>query len=113
MPKKVLIIDDEVDFCLLLKYYLSKRNCEVFISNTLHDGMNKLKNNLPDVVILDNNLPDGFGWLEAESIKNFVPDAHIFLVSASKPVDKFLFDNKGFHVVEKPISISQIENFIA
>ena len=33
--KKVLIIDDEVDLCLLLKTYLNRRNYEVYCSHTL------------------------------------------------------------------------------
>ena len=37
--KKVLIIDDEVDFCLIMQFYLSKKNCDVSISHTLHEGL--------------------------------------------------------------------------
>ena len=110
--KKVLIIDDEVDFCLLMQFYLSKKNCEVSISHTLHDGLGSARKNTPDIVILDNNLPDGLGWPAAENILSVAPDAHLFLISANKPTNKPDMDNSHFHVVEKPISISQIDNFL-
>jgi len=114
--KKVLIIDDEVDFCLLMQFYLSKKNCEVSISHTLHDGLGLVHNSTPDIVILDNNLPDGLGWPAAKNIFDAVPNVHLFLISANKPTNKPDIDNednnKKCHVVEKPISISQIDNFL-
>jgi DNA-binding response OmpR family regulator len=110
--KKVLIIDDEVDFCLLMQFYLTKKNCDVQISHTLRDGLGIVENNTPDIVILDNNLPDGLGWPEAKNIHNTLPDAHLFLISANKPTLKPELPNSHFHVVEKPISITQIDNFL-
>ena len=126
--KKVLIIDDEVDFCLLMQFYLSKKNCDVSISHTLHDGLGRVQNNRPDIVILDNNLPDGLGWPAAKNILEAAPDVHLFLISANKPnifnikndkndkndtdINDGDLDVNKFHVVEKPISISQIDKFL-
>ena len=66
--KKVLIIDDEVDLCLLLKTYLNRRNYEVYYSHTLKEGINQFKQVIPDILFLDNNLPDGIGWEEAAGL---------------------------------------------
>lgn len=119
--KKVLIIDDEVDFCLLMQFYLSKKNCDVSISHTLHDGLGLIHDKVPDIVILDNNLPDGLGWPQAKNILEAAPGVHLFLISANKPMHKFDqdsknkdndFDGNGLQVVEKPISISQIDKFL-
>ncbi len=111
--KKVLIIDDEVDFCLLMQFYLSKKNCEVTFSHTLEDGLGSIRNKTPDIVILDNNLPDGLGWPAAKNILDAAPQVHLFLISANKPTNKDKDDiNDHFQVVEKPISISQIDDFL-
>jgi two-component system OmpR family response regulator len=122
--KKVLIIDDEVDFCLLMRFYLSKKNCDVQISHTLRDGLGQVKAQSPDIVILDNNLPDGLGWPSAQNIMDEVPEAHLFLISANKPTKPDISNgekqgdngdgsgNSHFHIVEKPISITQIDNFL-
>ena len=118
--KKVLIIDDEVDFCLLMQFYLSKKNCEVSISHTLRDGLGLVHNNIPDIVILDNNLPDGLGWHAAKNILDAIPNVHLFLICANMPGNKSDYNNDDHYhygynkvdVVEKPISISQIDKFL-
>jgi DNA-binding response OmpR family regulator len=114
--KKVLIIDDEVDFCLLMQFYLSKKNCDVSISHTLHDGLMQVSDYSPDIVILDNNLPDGLGWPAANNILEVAPNVHLFLISANKPTNKSDYHSNGngnkIDVVEKPISISQIDKFL-
>ena len=110
--KKVLIIDDEVDFCLLMQFYLSKKNCDVSISHTLKEGLGIIENNHPDVIILDNNLPDGLGWPAAKSIMENSPAAHLFLISANKPSFKNYPEFNHCHVMEKPISIAQLDNFL-
>ncbi len=110
--KKVLIIDDEVDFCLLMQFYLTKKNCEVSISHTLQDGLGIFENSRQDVVILDNNLPDGLGWSEAKHMLEASPETQLFLVSANYGNNKPEIESPNFHVVEKPISIMQINDFI-
>lgn len=112
VKKKVLIIDDEVDFCTLMKFYLSKKNCDVTISHTLHDGLGLLHDKIPDIVILDNNLPDGLGWPAAKNIFDVAPDVHLFLISANKYGNKPDHQLGKMDVVEKPISISQIDKFL-
>ena len=56
---KVLIIDDEKDLCLLIKAYLSRKNCDVHTAYTLSEGLMQVDQFLPDILFLDNNLPDG------------------------------------------------------
>jgi DNA-binding response OmpR family regulator len=59
--KTVLIIDDEKDLCALLKKALNKEQYLVDCVYTLADAGYKLKDNHPDIILLDNNLPDGSG----------------------------------------------------
>ena len=111
--KKVLIVDDEVDLCLLLQQFLSKRNCEVHVAHSLTEGLNKLDAIRPDALMLDNNLPDGMGWDVAEQIRQKFPQMNITLISAYRLAKDFKYNfDKSIQFLEKPISLNDIENYI-
>jgi len=111
--KRVLIIDDEVDLCLLLTTYLSKKNYEVSTAHTLIDGFKKLEIFSPDILLLDNNLPDGMGWNEADNIQRKYPDLNITLISGYSRLNDFnTLVPRSVHILEKPISLIDIEKYL-
>jgi DNA-binding response OmpR family regulator len=59
--KKVLIVEDEGDMCLLLNIMLNGKEMELDHVKTLEAAEEYLQNEKPAVVLLDNKLPDGFG----------------------------------------------------
>ena len=111
--KRVLIIDDEVDLCMLIKSYLSKKNCEVYIAHSLTEGFKKLEDLSPDALLLDNNLPDGMGWKEADKIHIRFPYMNITLISAFQIPKEFKSQiSNSVHFLEKPITLHDIEKYI-
>jgi two-component system OmpR family response regulator len=110
--KRVLIVDDEVDLCLLIKNYLSRKNYEVYTAHTLSDGFRKLEALHPDILLLDNNLPDGMGWKEAEKIHRQFPNINITLLSAYQTPKDFNKGDMTVNVLEKPISLNDIEQYL-
>ena len=60
--KKIVIIDDEEDLCHLMKTYFLELDHDVYLANTLSGGLSLIEEVSPDVVFIDNNLPDGLGW---------------------------------------------------
>lgn len=111
--KRVLIVDDEIDLCTMLKAYLTKRNYDVHTAHTLKDGFSLLKSLTPDSLLLDNNLPDGMGWLAAENIQKQYPSLRITLISAYQSA-KLFRDNlsEDINVIEKPISLNDVEKYL-
>ena len=107
--KKILIIDDEKDLCLLLKSYLSKRKHEVFVAYLLKDGIAKALEIKPDVIFLDNNLPDGQGWEMTDWLHGQLPRLQIVLMSAFKSLPEQMEDDQRVHVLEKPVSFSTLD----
>src|SRR5258708_33458075 len=105
LNKKVLIIDDENDFGYLLKSFLSRRGCEVHLSHTLREGMQALDEIKPDILILDNNLPDGLGWEKIEYILHRQMGIKLILVSAFHHNYSFAQKFPDVKVFEKPISL--------
>ena len=97
--KKILLIDDERDFGVLMKSYFTRKNCEVYHALTLAEGMKILEEVDPDYIFLDNNLPDGLGWGKTEYILVNYPKAQLNLISAYQ-VPKTAAST--FRILEKP-----------
>lgn len=110
---KVLIIDDEIDLCLLLKSYFLRKNYEVYLSHTLEEGVSFLKTLQPNIVFLDNNLPDGIGWSVAPSLALEYPDMYINMISAFHPQKPEMPASARYSIIEKPISFSDLDKQLA
>ncbi len=110
--KKVLIIDDEVDLCLLLKNFLTKQEYEVVISHKLSDGLKEALDFVPDIIFLDNNLPDSQGWTKANYLLEALPETYLYLISAYKS-NVNIPQNPRVTIIEKPLSLKAIEQLIS
>jgi len=55
---KVLVIDDELVICNLLKDFLTDKGYEVVFANTGQAGLDLLKTFDPEIMLLDIELPD-------------------------------------------------------
>ena len=110
--KKVLIIDDEMDFCLLLKAYLSRLKYDVYYSNTLAAGVEQAKKIGPSIIFLDNNLPDGLGWEMAMYFLKQYPAAQLNLISAYHPELPNVKVTPSLKIWEKPISLTELEDYL-
>lgn len=106
--KKILIVDDEEDLCLLMKIYFSRKQYDVSIANTLQEGLAKLESLQPDVLFLDNNLPDGLGWDFAPEILDKYPDLELHLISAFHPNIPQNVDRARLRIMEKPFTQQQL-----
>lgn len=111
--KRVLIVDDEIDLCLMIRLFLTKKNYEVYIAHTLSEGFRKINSVKPDSLLLDNNLPDGMGWNFAKNIHEQYPEMHITLISAHRAAARFREElSSEIKILEKPISFNDIEQYL-
>lgn len=110
--RKVLVVDDEVDFFLLVRDYLGKRDYDVHSAKSLEEAWAMLKQEKFDVLLLDNNLPDGFGWKQAPQFQQKFPNMKITLISAFQSI--FLvttLEGVAFQIMEKPISLETLVSY--
>ncbi|ULQ53311.1 response regulator [Flavihumibacter fluvii] len=107
---KIIIIDDDPDFCRLLQLLLEKDGHDVHCEYTLIGGLTVIDNIKPEVIFIDNFLPDGEGWLQAGQIQKKYPEARINLISAA---DKSFLRTNNFSqsIWEKPITKEQLDNY--
>jgi len=105
MKPRILIVDDELDYCSIMKSYFQEKNYEVFLAGTLHEAMYHLEKNSPDILFLDNNLPDGMGWNHIDVMMGKKPGLRLFLISAYNQKLNSAVDPE-ITVWEKPISLN-------
>lgn len=86
---KVLIIDDETDICYLLSTLLKQKNLHTEYVNSLSDATIAMKKEIPEIIFLDNHLPDGLGINYLEYIKSHYPSSKIVMITAhDTPADR-------------------------
>jgi two-component system OmpR family response regulator len=111
---KVLIVDDEEDICFFLSHSLTKRGFTTFFSNTLSDAIKQLEINQPEILFLDNHLPDGKGIELMDEIKGLYPDLKTIMISAhDSPQDRSNAYNNGIKFfISKPFSMNEINRVV-
>ena len=107
-----LIIDDEIDICMLLKNFLRKKSREVSYSTTLSEGLKKFQASQPELLILDHNLPDGHGIDHIRKFKELsgLSKVYIIVISAMSNMRSKALENGADLFMEKPISFSKLND---
>jgi DNA-binding NtrC family response regulator len=109
----VLIIEDEEDMALLLRAQLGERY-QTTVVQTLRDATSFLRENRPDVVLLDNNLPDGLGLFFLPTIFACSEKSAVIMMSAlrSSAIEKEAIEQGALAFLEKPFKMAEIKETI-
>ena len=108
-PKKVLIIEDEGDMCLLLNILLNGKEMELEHVKNLSSAQEYLEKQQPAVVILDNKLPDGYGLDFIPFLKSNYPSSKIIMISGYDASAEDAALESGAHIfLEKPFTRDQL-----
>ncbi|MGN6616791.1 MAG: response regulator [Ilyomonas sp.] len=107
--KKVLIIEDEGDMCLLMNIMLNGKEMNLEHVKSISAAQAFLQQEQPSVVILDNKLPDGFGVDFITYIRKNYPAVKIGMVSGfSASVKDVAIENGADFFLEKPFTKEQL-----
>jgi two-component system phosphate regulon response regulator OmpR len=90
MSTSVLLIDDDVKLCDLLKTYLSGHGFALNVANTAKEGQRQLRSQDFDVVLLDIMLPDGDGLEVCKKIRMESAVPVIMLTARGADEDKII-----------------------
>lgn len=67
--KRILVVDDEPDFCAIVQGQLQKEGFEVELAYNGVEGMEKVKENPPDAIVLDVMMPEKDGYELCKELK--------------------------------------------
>ncbi len=110
--KKILIVEDEGEMCLLLNIYLHQKEMEMDHVTTLLEAEEYLQKQQPSVIILDNKLPDGFGVDFISYIKQKYPSIKIVMISGFPTAKDVALNNGADVFLEKPFTQHQLYHSI-
>ena len=109
---KAVIIDDELDICLLLGMILKKQGITTMLAHNLTEGLEKVALEQPTLVFLDNNLPDGQGIDQIANFRAKVPKAKLFMISAMEGLSDRAIALGADGFIEKPLNLNKIMEII-
>ena len=70
MPKKILIVDDDPDFVEAVTMILRPKKFEVVTAYNGKEGLEKVKAERPDLVVLDVMMPEKDGYSVCKELKS-------------------------------------------
>ena len=80
--KKLLIVDDDIDLCLLLNLYLTRKGFKVSEAHSSKEALRFIEYNPPDLVVCDIRLQDMDGITLMKIVKDNSPDIPFVFITA-------------------------------
>ncbi len=87
---KILIVDDDINICELLRLYLEKDGFEAEVVTDGLNAINVFNSTNPDLVLLDIMLPGMDGWQICREIRKTSQTPIIMLTAKTETFDKVL-----------------------
>ena len=87
---KILIVDDDLNICELLRLYIAKEGYNVVTSNDGEQAVEAFNQEQPDLVLLDVMMPKMDGWQVCREIRKTSDCPIIMLTAKSEVFDKIL-----------------------
>ena len=81
---KILIVDDDTTFCIMLRKWLEKRGFEVDTAFSYKDAVKQLDKAGFDLVLTDLRLPDKDGIDLLRVIKEKTPETQVLLMTGDR-----------------------------
>ncbi|MBN1224407.1 MAG: sigma-54-dependent Fis family transcriptional regulator, partial [Candidatus Aminicenantes bacterium] len=112
--KKILVVDDEKLIRWSLSQKLSQWNYEVITAETANEAINAFEEELPDLLILDVNLPDKKGTDLLEEIKSNWPEVPVIMITAYGTIDEAVAAMRqgAYDFITKPIDDIKLQSTI-
>jgi DNA-binding response OmpR family regulator len=108
---KILVVDDDVAICDLLKKFLETKNYEVSTAVDGFEAMEKVLHENPAVVLLDVDMPLKTGLEVLREIKQHNKNIGVIMITAvkSEAVGRHALTRGAFDYILKPFDFDYLE----
>lgn len=105
---RILIIDDELDICLMLSRYLKALTFEVEYANTLEQAFLKIKYHHYTLMLIDLNLVEGSGYDIINYVRSNGLNTQIIVISAHDSEEIKSLEMGADLFIAKPFTLQRI-----
>ncbi len=108
--KSILVVDDEEHIRLLFQDELTDEGYHVRTAASAREGWEKLKERMPDLVILDIRMPEQSGLEMLEELRQRYPHLPIIMCTALKALqdDYTIWESQVAAFVSKPVDLDDL-----
>jgi len=112
--QKILVVDDEVDICLLLEKFLGRKGFEVTTCHKGNDALKLAEDNSFDLFIIDYRLPDFEGIDLLKELKKLSPESNIIVITGYSDIRLAVEVIKygAYDYVTKPLFPEELHNLV-
>ncbi|KJJ83250.1 CheY-like receiver, AAA-type ATPase, and DNA-binding domain containing response regulator [Candidatus Omnitrophus magneticus] len=112
MKEKILVIDDEIEICNLLKDFLTREGFVVTIATSAKEGIALFQTIKPNVVLLDIKMPDMYGIKVMGKIMELDKSACVIMVTAvmDQKIAQEALNLGAADYIIKPFELYQLKN---
>lgn len=108
MNEKIMLVDDEKGIVVMMKNYFEMSGYQVITACSGQEALKKLSC-LPDIILLDINMPDMDGLTVCQKIREYITCPILFLTARIETIDKI----KGFSAgaddyIVKPFDLDEL-----
>jgi two-component system response regulator (stage 0 sporulation protein F) len=113
---KLLIVDDEIDVREFAANFFRKRKINVSTASGGEEALDFVKNNKPDLVLLDINMNglDGIETLRRLRLTN--EEVNVIMVTGKKPEEEGAFEEckqlGAIDYIHKPLELDELERIV-
>ncbi|MGQ1891007.1 sigma-54-dependent transcriptional regulator [Thermophagus sp. OGC60D27] len=110
MNKKILIIDDDTSFGLMVSGYLRKKEMETSLAGSYQKAKTLINHEHFDLILSDHRLPDGSGLDVLNYAKSKYPNLPVVLITAYSDIRVAVNAIKkgAFEYITKPVNATEL-----
>ena len=111
MRKKILILDDDESILMISRYILEEHGWEVATSTDCINIIEKVTSINPDIILIDNQIPDTGGIFATQLLKqdNDLKQIPVILFSAHFDIEKMAKVAGANFFLSKPLDLQEFE----
>ena len=114
VKRKIVIFDDDEDILSICSYVLEEQGWEVYTFTDCNNVTEKVSDILPDVILMDNWIPDAGGIIATQTLKksDILKNIPVVYFSANSDIQLLAINAGAETYLAKPFDLQDLERVI-